>query len=341
MRIAIAHADSASVRVLTKVVASNTANQVIWIASNGTEAIEKAARDRPDLILMDLSLPVKDGAQTTRAIMKEQPCAILIVTEAVAKNAARVFEAMGAGALDAESTPVADEKGNIKGARELLRKIATVERLISGEVNGKGRPAVRAAERPKGTLVAIGSSTGGPKALSEVISGLPAKPGAPIVIVQHVDVQFASGLVDWLSSQTGLKVVLAEEGLSPEPNVIFVAGTNDHLVLADDLTFRYVAEPRSNPYRPSVDVFFRSCADTWRGKGVGVLLTGMGRDGANGLLALKKAGWHTIAQDQKTSVVYGMPKAAAELNAAEEILPIEKIAAAIARQITSKESRSL
>ncbi len=341
MRIAIAHSSAASVQTLKAIVTSNPKNQVVWVASTGTEAVEKSARDRPDLILMDLSLPGRDGSQATRAIMKESPCAILIVTEAVSKNAARVFEAMGAGALDAESTPVADEKGSIRGAEELLRKIATVERLISGEYNGKGKQGAYASARAKGPMIAIGSSTGGPKALSEVVSRLPQKPGAPIVIVQHVDAQFASGLVDWLSSQTKLKVVLAEAGLGPEPNIVFVAATNDHLILADDMTFRYVPEPRGNPYRPSVDVFFRSLADTWKGKGVAVLLTGMGRDGANGLLALRKAGWHTIARDQVTSLVYGMPKAAAEMNAAAEILPIEKIADAITGHIPSKEGRSL
>jgi two-component system response regulator WspF len=341
MRIAIAHSSAASVTTLTAIVTSNPKYRVVWVASTGTEAVEKSARDRPDLLLMDLSLPGKDGVQATRAIMKEHPCAILIVTEAVSRNAARVFEAMGAGALDAESTPVADERGNIRGAEVLLRKIATIERLISGEYNGKGREGQRAGAAAKGPMIAIGSSTGGPKALSEVVSRLPQKPGAPIVIVQHVDAQFASGLVDWLSSQTKLRVVLAQAGRSPEPNVVFVAGTNDHLVLADDMTFRYVPEPRDNPYRPSVDVFFRSLADAWIGKGVAVLLTGMGRDGANGLLALRKAGWHTIAQDKATSVVYGMPRAAAEMNAASEVLPIEKIAAAIAGRIPSKEGRSL
>lgn len=341
MRIAIAHADAASVKTLKAILTSNPRNQVVWVASTGIEAIERAARDRPELLLMDLSLPARGGAQATRAIMQESPCAILIVTEVVAKNAAKVFEAMGAGALDAESTPVADEKGNIRGAEELLRKIATVERLISGEYDGKDKKGPRPSARTKGPVIAIGSSTGGPKALSEVISHLPQKPGAPVIIVQHVDAQFASGLVDWLSHQTKLRVVLAQAGVSPEPNIVFVAATNDHLILADDMTFRYVPDPRGNPYRPSVDVFFRSLADTWTGKGVAVLLTGMGRDGADGLLALRKAGWHTIAQDRGTSVVYGMPKAAAEINAALEILPIEKIAAAIARHLPSKEGRTL
>jgi two-component system, chemotaxis family, response regulator WspF len=121
--------------------------------------------------------------------------------------------------------------------------------------------------------------------------------------------------------------------MSPEANTIYIAGTNDHLIMGDDLAFHYVAEPKDNPYRPSVDAFFLSIAHHWPGKGVAVLLTGMGRDGAQGLLSLRKAGWYTIAQDEKTSVVYGMPKAAAQIDAAKEILPIERIAEAVMRQI--------
>jgi two-component system, chemotaxis family, response regulator WspF len=121
--------------------------------------------------------------------------------------------------------------------------------------------------------------------------------------------------------------------MTPEVNTIYIAGTNDHLVIGSDLAFHYVVEPKDNPYRPSVDAFFLSIVQHWPGKGVAVLLTGMGRDGAQGLLELRKAGWHTIAQDEKTSVVYGMPKAAAQIDAAREILPIEKIAEAVMRQI--------
>jgi two-component system response regulator WspF len=145
------------------------------------------------------------------------------------------------------------------------------------------------------------------------------------VIVQHVDAQFAPGLVDWLNEQTALPVELAMAGCPVEGGKVLVAGTNDHLVLQSNLTLTYTEEPRDYPYRPSVDVFFSSIADCWPGKGIGVLLTGMGRDGAQGLMSLRSASWHTIAQDRATSVVYGMPKAAAELGAAVQILPIQAI----------------
>jgi two-component system response regulator WspF len=334
MRIAIANNNTVAADILRTVVSSQPGYEIIWVASSGTEAVNNTARDKPDLILMDLDLQVKEGLQAINVIMKENPCAILIVTDEVPKHASKVFEAMGKGALDAQSTPVIDHSGNIRGGEELLRKIAVVERLIGKETNGKNeQTAKKSAFKSPKSMIAIGSSTGGPKALTEIISHMPDVVNMPVVIIQHVDVQFVNGLVEWLAGHTKLKIAIAKEGMHPEENTIYLAGTNDHLIIGNDLAFRYVAEPKDNPYRPSVDAFFMSVARHWPGKGTAVLLTGMGRDGAQGLLALRKAGWHTIAQDEKTSVVYGMPKAAAQIDAATEILPIEKIADAIIRQI--------
>ncbi|MCX5813752.1 MAG: chemotaxis-specific protein-glutamate methyltransferase CheB [Proteobacteria bacterium] len=338
MRIAIANNNIGATDILRTVVSSKPGYEIVWIASNGTEAVKNTAHNKPDLILMGLDLPVMGGLQAIQVIMKENPCAILIVTDEVSKHTAKVFEAMGKGALDAQSTPVIDSGGNIKGGEELLRKIAVIERLIGKEgMNGKNEQTVKkSAFKSHQSMIAIGSSTGGPKALTEIVSHIPDVVNMPVVIIQHVDIQFVDGLVDWLAGHTKLKVTLAKEGMTPEENTIYLAGTNDHLVIGDDLAFRYVAEPRDNPYRPSVDAFFMSVARHWPGQGVAVLLTGMGRDGAQGLLALRKAGWHTIAQDEKTSVVYGMPKAAAQIDAAKEILPIEKIADAVVKQIKNQ-----
>jgi two-component system, chemotaxis family, response regulator WspF len=335
MRIAVAHSPGGKVDVLRKAIMSVPGHEIVWVTENGATAVEKSADDTPDLLLMDLDLQGPEGAEATRRIMRQSPCAILIVTSSVSEKAAKAFEIMGNGALDVADMPVIDEKGHLKGAAALLKKIATIEKLIRREKGpGKGGPwpegVASAAMYP---MVAIGSSTGGPKALAEILSHLPKQLGACIVLVQHLDVQFAQGLVEWLSGLTGFRVVLAGAGIRPEKDTVFVAGTNDHLILEADGTFRYVPEPRDYPYRPSVDRFFFSIRDYWPGKGVAVLLTGMGRDGARGLLALHKEGWRTIAQDEKTSVVYGMPKAAVELGAAVDILPIEEVAGAITKEI--------
>jgi two-component system response regulator WspF len=331
MRIAIVNDMPLAVEVLRRVIASAPEHTLAWVALNGREAVEKCREDRPDVILMDLIMPVMDGVQATDKIMKETPSAVLVVTATVEGNAARVFEAMGCGALDAVATPVFGPGMTIEGGRELLKKISTIEKLLR-----KNPPppltAAKSRKREPGDhppLVAIGSSTGGPKALAKLLSTLPANPGAAFVIVQHVDAQFARGLAVWLDAQTPLRVDVAREGMRPAVDTVLVAVTDDHLVLGEDLTLHYIPEPRDYPYRPSVNAFFFSLERHWPRRDVAVLLTGMGKDGAQGLATLRRAGWHTIAQDEKSSVVFGMPAAAAELNAAVEILPIEKIAAAI------------
>ncbi len=339
MRIGIAYNHPREAEILSEIIASQPGYDVVWIARDGRETIRKTETDSPDLLLMGLVLPDLGGAEATRIIMKGHPCAILIVSPSVSENAAQVFEAMGNGALDVVGVPTFDEKGRIKGKEELLKKIATIEKLIrkeEGLPNGLPR-SVKDSGGARKPLIAIGSSTGGPKALGQILSALPGRLGAPVVIVQHLEAQFAGGLVEWLGQQTRLKVVLAEAHMKLEPDTVFVAGTNDHLVLGPEQALHYVADPVDYPFRPSVDRFFLSARDYWPGKGVAVLLTGMGRDGAKGLLALRRAGWHTIAQDEKTSVVYGMPKAAMELEAAVKIMAVEKIADEIIAQIRMKE----
>ncbi|MNJ54347.1 Chemotaxis response regulator protein-glutamate methylesterase of group 3 operon [compost metagenome] len=186
-------------------------------------------------------------------------------------------------------------------------------------------PARELAQRQK--LVAIGSSAGGPAALEVLLKGLPRDFPAAIVLVQHVDQVFAAGMAEWLSSASGLTVRLACEGEAPQPGQVLLAGTNHHIRLLKNGTLAYTAEPVNEIYRPSIDVFFESVARYWRGDAIGVLLTGMGRDGAQGLKLMRQQSFLTIAQDQYSSAVYGMPKAAAAIDAAMEIRPLERIAA--------------
>lgn len=176
------------------------------------------------------------------------------------------------------------------------------------------------------TLVAIGASAGGPAAVATVLSGLPKEfPGA-VVVIQHVDAHMAQGMAEWLANQSPLPVRIAAEGDRPVLGSVLIAATSDHLVLKSAERLGYSPEPRDYVYRPSVDAFFQSASRLWRGDVVGVLLTGMGRDGALGLKALRDQGRHTIAQDEESSAVYGMPKAAARINAAVDILPLARIA---------------
>jgi len=328
VKIAIVNDMLLGVEAMRRAVVSVPGYEVIWVARNGAEAVEKCAREQPDVLLMDLLMPVMDGVEATRRIMAQSPCAILIVTATVSGNISKVFDAMGCGALDAVCTPVMGPHGDMSGAEGLLAKIRVVgvlmkhkqERVAPVELP---RPSTRI---PTNALIAIGASTGGPQALAEVLAALPAHFKPAIVIVQHVDVLFAPGLADWLNSQSRLKVHPILPGMRPEGGKVWLACSNDHLVLNSDLVFCYTQEPQEYSYRPSVDVFFESAARHWPGRQTAILLTGMGRDGARGLLMLKQLKWHTIAQDEKSCVVYGMPKAAAAIDAAVEVLPLSSIA---------------
>ena len=334
MRIAIVNDLMMAVEALRRAIEGVEGYEVVWIARDGSQAVQKCSEDTPDLVLMDLIMPVMDGVEATRRIMEVCPCIILVVTATVEGNAAKVFEAMGYGALDAVNTPVLGTDGGLDGAAELIGKIGRLGKLLKlPDGDQKADVACRSSTVSEGgglpPLVAVGCSTGGPKALSAVLSRLPASFDASVIIVQHVDRQFAPGLASWLQEQTAMRVVLAGDGDRPRSGTVFLAATDDHLVMLPRRVLGYSREPLECPYRPSVDVFFSSLAAYWPCPSVAMLLTGMGRDGARGLLSLKQAGWHTIAQDESSSVVYGMPKAAKSLGAVEETLPPERMGPAL------------
>ncbi|MFM8415314.1 MAG: chemotaxis-specific protein-glutamate methyltransferase CheB [Planctomycetota bacterium] len=333
MRIAIVNDVRAAAESLRRVVESLPGHALAWTAADGVEAVAMARRDRPDLILMDLLMPHLDGAEATRQIMATAPCAILVVTATVSGNISLVYEAMGHGALDAVDTPALGPAGEVTGAGPLVEKIGLIAKLVGAPAaTPRGRPAPASATPPR--LLLVGASTGGPKALCDLLLPLPHDWNAAVVIVQHVDVAFAPGLATWLSDRTGHAVRVAEHGCQPRAGDVLLAGTNDHLVMTAAGALEYRAEPKEVFFRPSVDVFFESVAAHAARPGVAVVLTGMGRDGARGLAALRRKGWHTIAQDEATSVVWSMPRAAAEAGAAVEVLPVGRMPGAITMRLT-------
>ncbi|MFP4346928.1 MAG: chemotaxis-specific protein-glutamate methyltransferase CheB [Thermodesulfobacteriota bacterium] len=347
MRIAVVHDLDSVQKEIQKIILNLPHHEIAWTARAGTEAMNRSSRDLPDLILMKLALPDISGVEVTRRIMEKSPCAILLITHQVEDHTSEIFEAMSHGALDVVHLPCFGSNGATETidpaqTRTLIhKKIQTVEKLKQNHI------AVRVckAASPRPPLVVIGSSAGGPKALADILSRLPETLEATLVVIQHVDKEFSAGFVDWLDAQCSLRVKLAVEGGRPAAGVVHVAGTDDHLILTPDYTFSYIPGESDSPYHPSVDVFFKSLVGycparpgptPYRRIGcVGVLLTGMGRDGAEGLLTLYRAGWHTIAQDESTSVIYGMPRAAKEIGAATEVLPIDKIAPAILKALSA------
>ena len=346
MKIGIVNDMPMAVEALRRTLAASPEHQIVWVAENGAVAVAHAVQQTPDLILMDLIMPVMDGVEATRRIMEVAPCNILVVTSSVGVNSAKVFEAMGAGALDVVATPVLDRNGNgaANGHNLLLKKIGQIAR-ISGlggphETMAPPLPAKTKVRTQKNCLIVIGSSTGGPQAVLEILTGLPRDLPAAIVVVQHMDEKFSGGFTTWLNSQVALSVRGLKEGDQPEPGVVLIPSTRDHVVMFPDNSFGYSTEPEGNFYHPSVDVFFESVARNWSGSCIGVILTGMGRDGAQGLLSLRRHGHYTIAQDRESCTVFGMPKTAIEIGAAAEVLPLSAVAGALVDLIGSRQRKA-
>lgn len=340
MRIGIVNDVRTVAEALRHIVTKSGENQVAWIAHDGAEAVQKCKRDTPDLILMDLVMPVMNGVEATRQIMKESPCPILIVTASVTGHSTLVFETMGAGALDVVRTPELGPGGGVTEAKDLLRKIETISRLtgktakVSQRTNFQEVPGKIHHKMPP--LLVIGASTGGPMALAKVLSTIPVRTPLAIVVVQHVDSYFAEGLASWLADQTQFPVRVAVDGDIPKSGLVLLAGRDEHMAINSNNQLKYSTNGADKFYCPSVNVFFQSVAAHWATPGIAVLLTGMGTDGAQGLKALHDKGWFTIAEHQSSCIVYGMPKAAVDIGAATEIVPLEKIGHTIIEVLSSR-----
>jgi two-component system response regulator WspF len=324
MRIAIVNDMKMTSELLRRIILHIPGCELAWIAYDGLEAVHKCQEDLPDLIIMDINMPVMNGVEATRLIMHNTPCAILVVTATIDGNTTEVYEALGEGALDAVNTPIMANDASAGGDSELIRKINMLKKLIKIQPRKNSMPhsggdrSIEIDDQP--IMVAIGASTGGPKAIVELLSVIPGNVNAMFTIIQHIDCQFAEGLASWLKTSCHLRVRLAHEGAYPEPGTVLIAGTNDHMIMRGDGSLAYTRKPEDNPFRPSVDVFFDSLAASWPHKGIAAVLTGIGRDGAIGMLRLKQAGWKTFAQDKDSCVVFGMPKTAIEFGGADEVL---------------------
>jgi len=337
MRVAIVNDLRMATEALRRIVEMQDGLELAWTAMDGREAVEKAGEDLPDLILMDLVMPEMDGETATRIIMEEHPCPILVVTASVTGNARRVVKAMAAGAIDAVETPTFGLDGRFAGDGPLIDRIDRLMRDPAGfgDVAATSRPNPPPIDRVtsspgRPSIMLIGASTGGPQAIRTVISSLPRPLSIPVVVVQHIDHQFVGGLVHWLQEVTGHTVVESAPG-AIEPGVVVVASTNEHLVLSDR-GYAHRPDTEDRLHRPSVDELFASAAETSH-HGIAVLLTGMGTDGAVGLARLRAAGWHTIAQDEASSAVWGMPAAAIRAGAAVETLPLDEIGPRVASRL--------
>ena len=325
MRVAIVNDDAVAVEILRRALASSPEYSLAWIARDGAEAVRRCEQDPPDVLLMDLLMPVMDGVAATRRIMSETPCAILVVTGDVTRNTSKVFAALGAGAVDVVATPAQARDAGKASTQALLNKI----KLVAQVGVTRFAPARRgvADAPPLDGLVVIGASAGGPPAVARVLRDLAPDLRVAVLVVQHVDAEFVDSMADWFDSQASFAVEVAREGASPLAGHVYISAGDLHMVVRPGGTLGYEREPSVALYRPSADVLFASVAANWKGVVAAVVLSGMGRDGTIGLGVLRAHGARTIAQDEATSAVYGMPRAATEAGAATDVLALEKIGA--------------
>ena len=311
-------------------------------AEDGKKAIELCLELRPDLITMDMMLPVMSGLAATEYIMAHCPTPILIVSSSTNRGEVfETFDALAAGAVDVLEKPNGSEAAGSWEER-LVSTVKLVSRIRvithpRGRLGSLGQP--RGAGPLKLTpqkgerqcaIVAIGASTGGPAAIVEILRALPADFSIPLLLVLHISELFAAGFADWLDGQLEQSVRYAADGdrLEGSAGSMILAPPNRHLVVSGG-RLRLTNDPERHSCRPSIDVLFESVAKEYASAAAACLLTGMGRDGAAGLLAVRRASGLTIAQDEATSVVYGMPREAALLGAAERVLPLEEIGPAL------------
>ncbi len=346
-RVLIADDSAVMRRLLLTTLESEEDLRVVGAAKDGAEAVRLCHSLRPDVVIMDLNMPVMDGLLATRKILEQGAVPIIVLSGYVGDPSSQMaFEAIRVGALAVVAKPTGPDEPDYRRMHDelarLVRSMATVK-MVARPVQSAGAIQPMAAHNTPTHVRAVGivASTGGPAALHFILRRLPNNFPAPILIVQHITRGFVPGLVDWLGNDSKLDVRLAENGEIPQPGQALFAPDDFHMYIDSRGGIVLSDTDRSDgagvvvlsdgdlqeAQRPSGNVLFRSIARSYGAQAVGVVLTGIGTDGAAGLLHIKNAGGQTIAQDEQTSVVFGMPSAAAELGAAQEVLSLDRIVA--------------
>jgi len=314
--------------LLSRVVAAEPGFEVVAVAADGNAAAALARTLKPDVITMDLNMPDADGFSGIARIMAETPTPILVLTANRAETVG--FRALSLGALDILEKPQAttdlDTYGQLLRSRLRLLAGVKVIRHLRGLRERRAAPRRGGGVRPD--LVVAGASLGGPRALAAMLRALPQDFPVPIAIVQHIADGFTEGLASWLATESRLEVREARDGDRLRPGSVVLAPTGRHLLVTEGVA-RLSDAPPVDTFKPSVTPLFVSAARAYGPRVCGVILTGMGRDGAEGLRAIRDAGGPTLAQDEATSAVFGMPRAAIELGAVDRVLPLDEIPRAL------------
>lgn len=335
--------------VLKRIFDASPEIQVVGTACNGLEALELIPKLQPEVICTDLNMAQMNGLEFTQEVMKKYPLPILVISASVqANDTQNVFQLLKAGALDVFPKPIGGLASDYdRLANELIAKVKVLSGVKVftrhqklGVIETGDRPIAQTNQLPIQNyklssknlnyqtikLLAVGASTGGPQALHSIISQFPANLPVPVICIQHISEGFLQGLVDWLGCESKLPVKIAGSGEFPQAGIVYFPPEKRHLELDCEGRFIYSEASPFSGHCPSVTVTFKSVANFYGRAAAGVLLTGMGRDGAEGMLAIARGGGLTIAQDRVSSVVFGMPKEAIALGAAQHVLPLGAIA---------------
>lgn len=334
IRVIVAEDSVTTRELLVEILRSDPEIQVVGEAKNGLEAVEMTKRLRPDALTMDIRMPQMDGFEATKQIMIEAPTPIVIVSASPDFREVEVsMHALRAGALAALQKPLGPGAPDFE--EQSRQFLATVKAMSQVKVVRRWPERQRLEPTPRVTLprsrvcarlIAIAASTGGPAALQQMFSALPGDFGVPILVVQHIAGGFVEGLASWLNTTCSLKVKVAENGEPAAPRTVYVAPDNRHLGISNQSAIMLSNTEPLMGFRPSATFLFESVAKVFGTSAVGVMLTGMGQDGVEGLRAVRNTGGRIIVQDEASSVVFGMPGATISAGLADVVLPLPSIA---------------
>ncbi len=338
--------DSAFMRnTLSGMISGDPEINVVGTARNGVEAVEKTAALRPDIVTMDVEMPVMNGIEALKHIMAENPVPVLMVSSITTEDAKVTLDALDLGAVDFVSKNLSDLSINIVRIKDILiEKIRGIAKkglvlrkpVIPSKPLEMPKPGLRTLHRKIG-IVAIGTSTGGPRALQHILAGIPKDFPVPILIAQHMPAAFTGPFAERLNQLSAIEVKEAEHGEPVRKGVAFIAPGSGHMgVDRRKITETLITISKENGeyiYKPSVDMLMLSIVERYSGQVLGVILTGLGSDGAKGMKEIKNKGGRTIAESEETCVVYGMPKVVAEAGVADKIAPLDKIAGEIVNSV--------
>ena len=333
-------------RTIEKLIDEDPGVKVVGIAADGLDALAKIRDLRPDVVTLDVLMPRLDGLKVLACVMRESPVRVLMLSSLTQEGADETLQALDLGAVDfIDKTALLVSGDPALAGRELLSKIRTAaavnpSRLGRREMVRDGKSAVTSLLHPGGAdVVVVGASTGGPPALQILIPALPGDLPAGVVVVQHIPAGFTRPLAGRLDAKSALSVREAEPGARVRPGEVLVAPGGSHLTFAKrggELVVVLDSEPSGTLHRPSVDITMQSAAELWGRRSAGVLLTGMGTDGAWGMWAIRARGGWTLAESEESCVVYGMPRAAVELGAVSEVVPLDKMAAHLTAAVAGR-----